>query len=305
MKSQIILKTVDIDNRKYDENNLLDEGINQTYTNVFTGACNYYRSQIIFNNINLRQCIKNYNSKNKFNLKLIKIEDVKMRNNTLINETIDNASNLCSNLYINGLDFVGGLKNQRLLTTVKIPNFQNQITALFALQGPPGVSYTFFHSAAGQSDSTMLQRFLINNIPQNTVQYFRMRTFNPATGSSLDPQIENVILEFTSYTIVSTTNTRLENIKIVSNQQNTTWITSPNNVNLTVYFEFLPNANLNYNFVENKSQQINNELLTFYKPANDVVNIILEMRDILTDKIQPIAATTGIYPSYTYHLEIE
>jgi hypothetical protein len=82
MKSQIILKTVDIDNRKYDENNLLDEGINQTYTNVFTGACNYYRSQIIFNNINLRQCIKNYNSKNKFNLKLIKIEDVKMRNNT-------------------------------------------------------------------------------------------------------------------------------------------------------------------------------------------------------------------------------
>jgi hypothetical protein len=62
-------------------------------------------------------------------LKLIKIEDVKMTNNTLINERIDNASNLCSNLYINGLDFVGGLKNERLLTTVKIPNFQNQMTA--------------------------------------------------------------------------------------------------------------------------------------------------------------------------------
>ena len=177
------------------------------------------------------------------------------------------------------------------------------MTAFFA--GQAGVSYTFFHSAAGQSDSTMLQRFLINNIPQNTVQYFRMRTFNPATGLSLDPQIENVLLSFGNYTIVSPTNTRLEDIRIVSTNQNTTWVTNANNVNLTVYFEFLPNANLNYNFVENKSQQINNELLTFYKPANDVVNIILEMRDILTDKIQPIAATTGIYPSYTYHLEID
>ena len=129
-----------------------------------------------------------------------------------------------------------------------------------------------------------------------------MRTFNAATGLSLDPQIENVLLLFGNYTIVSPTNTRLEDIRIVSTNQNTTWITNANNVNLTVYFEFLPNTNLNYNFVV-KNPEYSNELI-FNKPANDVVNIVLEMRDILTDKIQPIAATTGIYPSYTYHLEI-
>ena len=69
-RNQFILKPVDIDNRSYDASLNLVTGNYQTYINFF-GTCNFYRTQIIFKNINLRDIIEDYDKKDRFNLKLI------------------------------------------------------------------------------------------------------------------------------------------------------------------------------------------------------------------------------------------
>jgi hypothetical protein len=314
MKSQIILKCVDVDQRTYDNNYLLANGtVNQNYTNVYYGYCNYYRSQIIFKNISLKNAIPNYKDKDKFHIKLIKILGQREYNTNCINEANDSQTILTSNLYIRGLPFLGNT-SERLLNTIRLPNFSNKFICNFQARTTISLRQkytfsTFGTTGTGSASSMELVKFINTNISQNTIQYFRLTTitndaFNIAGGYALSPIIENVILQFGTWsTSTSGASADLSQVTIVSSQADAIFTSTTTNINVNCYFEFLPTTNLNYNFVP-PEDTYNNEL-TFHKPPNDNVDITLELRDLLNNSLQPVAVTTGIYPSYTYHLEIE
>jgi hypothetical protein len=301
MKNQLILKTVAIDARTYDANFLLNNGpLNQNYTNTYYGYCNYSRTQITFKNLNLRSIIRDYDTKDKFNIKLIKISGQREYNANNMRETIDYQCNLTSNIYLNGLSFING-SNQVLLQTLSIPNFTKQFIVYFStIVG----SNQYNFGGVSPASSLQLIEFINKNIAQNVSNRFIIRTI-PTVGSTkaLSPLIEGIVLNFTSYTNATNVLINLLNVKIDSTGADAVF-TINNNNNLAVSFEFIPNTDLNYNFVIPEESNINNEF-TFHKTSNSVVDLSIETRDLLSNTIQPVVPTTGIYPSYTYHFEIE
>jgi hypothetical protein len=310
MKNQLILKPVNIDARTYDANFLLVNGtLNQNYTNTYYGYCNYFRTQIIFKNINLRSVIKDYDYKDKFNIKLIKIEGIREYNANNLRETIDYQSNLTSNIYIKGLSFLNG-SNEVLLKTQRIPSYTNKFICYFStIVGTNPVQYNF--GGVSPTSSIELINFITNNIAQNNKQRFILRTI-PGGTKALSPLIEGIVLNFTSFSYTNSTLILLQNVKFDLTDTNAAF-TINNNNNLAVMFEFLPNADFNYNFVIPEETNNHNEF-TFHKISNSVVDLTIETRDLLSNQIQPVGKSgvspnfvypTGIYPSYTYHFEIE
>jgi len=301
--SQLILKPYNIDNRSYDASYVLITGNNQTYINNYTGSCNYYRTQITFKNINLNDIIPNYKQKKRFNIKLVKMEGQREYQANCLREIVDSQTNLCSNIYLSGLPFING-NNEVLLKTIKIPAFKNYYTALFqtisTIGGGTSRNYTFNGTNAATLE---LLDFLNQNVNQTGTYRFRMTgiTLNGASAA-LDASIEGIVLQFTNYTVSGGGAIAFTNVVFDSTQTIVPSSPSPGTQRV-VNFEFLPSGNFNYDYVV-PIEENNNNSFTFNKPGNSIVTLNIETKDLLSNSLQPVAATTGIYPSYTYHFEI-
>ena len=299
---RVYLRGYDIDKIAYDVNGFQEKPTQDT--NTIFGELNVNRTRYVFKNINLRSILGNkFYEKDTVNIKLVDVKAINENGNNVIDYT-SSPHLRGSNIFIKGLQFLNG-KNENLLT--QFTNFNPNEELVFE---------NVFFNNGNAIDNRHYYEFTRTNQGGTTVDFYRF-SWN-----------ENNILatnSLTRYRITSTTITDLNNKIVKAGQAQTSGNLSlfsvlvldsgdgtlparVNQTNNTVTITVLPEINnwFHRRFTDDVCEDDNNNELTVYLPQHQFnIDLTLELRDILSDKLQPIVDPNNkVYPSLEFVLDI-
>ena len=293
---RVILKTVDVDNIKYDANNLQEVPTGENYS-VY-GYSNVYRTKIIFNNINLPSILGSKFSKNKtFNIRVVNVNIINDNNNTngLINSkslAVYRTSNLY--MYSTRLKPINGA-NEILISQLTNfdPNYEFRIEKMQFLRG---YEIDFVHIIRqSEVGNEIFNKFYLSNSP------FTSFSFRYENCSATD--INNKIAQVNSwyrvhadgafYFVITSPNNDIP-IRISSAQTSRSFDMQivPQNDAWTV-------RRLTDDFINDFICEY-----TYTMPDDYNIDLTFEIRDLLTNKLQPVLGTVAYWPSVEIVLDI-
>jgi len=319
---RVYFRVYEIDGVGYDNNGYQNKPTQDT--NTIFGTSNINRSQLIFKNINLLSILGRtefYNNgrtparptragteprNDTFNIKVVEVRAINSNGNNVID--YDSPPQLrTSNIVMSGLNFYNG-KRENVLT--QFTNFNPNEELVF--------ENAFFHRA-DLEDFRHFYEYGRNNTGGTTLDFYRLMEQESSTTTSL----ANVGNSLTRFRVNSTTITQLNN-KIMRGSYSSrngalfamfvqdagdgslpSRVTQLNN-NVTI--TILPENNqwFQRRYTDNVNEDDNNNELTAYIPSSHIVDLTFELRDILTDRLQPVIEEPNgkVYPSIEIVLDI-
>jgi hypothetical protein len=298
---RIVLRAYDIDKVGYDDTTGYQIKPTQATDNVFFGSSNINRSQLTFKNINLMTILgrdKFYNDKT-FNIKVVEVRVIVENGNNVID--YDSPAQLrTSNVMLSGLTFCNG-RNENLLChwTNFNPNEELQFTCQFN-SGLVANRHIFHNqTSAGHNTSDFIRlTFNERSLTDPSISLLRYRV-----NSTVVTDLDNKIMRCTA----PTPNGNFFNI-FVQDAGDGSLPATVSQQNAFVTITVLPENNqwFHRRFTDNIQQDEFNNELTAYIASSHTVDLKFELRDILTDQLQPVITEPNgkVYPSLEFVLDI-
>lgn len=304
---RVYFKAFNIDEVGYAVNGF-QEKPTQATDNVIRGVANINRSQLTFRNINLMTIlgVQRIKQGGTFNIKLHAVRAINENGNNVID--YDSPPQLrTSNVFISGLTFLNG-KNENYLCP--FTNFNPNEELVF--------ENAFFHRA-DLEDFRHFYEYGRNNTGGTTLDFYRLMEQESSTTTSL----ANVGNSLTRFRVNSTTITQLNNkimrcsyssrngslfAMFVQDAGDGSLPSRVTQLNNNVTITILPENNqwFHRRFTDNVNEDDNNNELTAYIPKSDTIDLTFELRDILTNRLQPVITEPNgkVYPSIEFILDI-
>jgi hypothetical protein len=305
---RVYLRGYDIDKIGYDANGFQLKATQDT--NTINGELNVNRSRYVFKNINLASILgfDKFQNNKTFNIKLVEIRQV-MENSSALN-TIDYTSrpHLRTSNVIMSISNTTFLNGQTENIISQFTNFNPNFEVIFEnVQFSSGNTSDFNHrfqySATNQGGSTLeFYRWLLqgNSTTASGTTLNRMQI-----SSTTITQLNGMIVRYAqpvriddNILSVSVVDSAFGGLPARITQSNGT-------VNINTFPEF--QQWFTRRFTDDIHQDDNNNELTAYLPKGFNVDITLELRDILTNRLQPVVVDNNIqkvFPSLEFIFDI-
>jgi hypothetical protein len=298
---RLYLRCNDIDKLSYDSNDFQTK-LTQNIDTI-NGSCNVFRSKMTFKNINLNNIFSQIELKNKktFNIKIVSINNINESDQNII-DTTSPPQLRNSNLYISGLNFLNN-KNENLIS--QFTNFNPNDELIFDVHFHRGdllPSFTHFYDNRFANTSEWI-RYALDNInsinPSDSI--FRYKMICPTQVPLLNNKIMKGVMTKYPWNISES----LYTINVVDDGS---FVSLVPEVNQFIQIQILPDVNkwFNKQFTNDIEQDVNNIELTCLMPTSPCINLEFQLRDILTDVLQPVISEPNnkVFPSLQIVLDI-
>lgn len=302
---RVYFQAFNIDEVGYDVNGY-QEKPTQATDNMIRGVANINRSQLTFRNINLMAIlgVQRIKQGGTFNIKLHAVKAINENGNNVID--YDSPPQLrTSNVFISGLTFLNG-RNENYLCPFSNFNPNEELV----------LENVFFHRG-DLSDFQHFYDYARNNQGGSTFEFYRLMWQETATtantsltrfrvNSSIITQLDNKIMR-------AGQPTRQSNDFFILRVEDAGDGTLPARVtvpqlNNVVTITILPENNqwFHRRLTDDVQEDDFNNELTAYIPSSHIVDLKFELRDVLTDTLQPVITEPNdkVYPSIEFVLDI-
>lgn len=305
---RVFLRGYDIDNIAYDSSGNYQIKPTQNTNNIYYGQLNTNRTQYIFKNINLKAIIgyEKFDKINTFNIKFVGVRAINENGLNVIDYTSPPQLRT-SNIYISGLTFYNNNTSNILCQFTNFnPNEEIVFDNVWFHVGNVGNYLHFFE-------------FSRANPYGKTLDWFRLAGQESATdpansllrylvNSPYITDLDGKIMRASQAQFYYPTNNALFFIYV----QDAGDGTLPSHINQTtntITITVLPENNswFHHRFTDDIIQDENQTILTAYNPTNPIIDLTFELRDLLTNQLQPVIAEPNnkVYPSLEFILDIE
>ena len=293
---RVILKTVDVDNIKY-TNDLQDVPTSENFS--IYGYSNQYRTKIIFNNINIPSILgsKKFSNDKIFTIRILDVNIINDNNNTngLINSKSLGAyrtSNLF--MYSNRLYPINGAKEILISQLTNFdPNYEFRIEKMVFNRGD---THDYIHIMRNNEvGNEIFNKFFLANNPLTSFS-FRYENFTTTTN-----ELNNKIVQVNFWTSAG----GLYNLHITSINNDINARINATTINRTFDMQIIPqnngwtNRRLTDDFIMDYICEY-----TYTMPDDYNIDLTFEIRDLLTNKLQPVLGTVVYWPSVEIVLDI-
>jgi hypothetical protein len=302
---RVYFRCYDIDKTDYDTNDYQIKPTQDT-DNIIYGYANKERSQMTFRNINLYSILgfTQFENNEILNIKVIDIKAINENGQNIID--VDSPPQLrTSNVVLSGLKFTNGKKENVIgqLTNYD-PNEEILFENVYYHRGDLN-DFQHYYDIRFVGTSEWIRYAYDNNEFTNVADsLLKYRIISPNTIPLLDNKIMRCIMVKTSDTLyltsvldASTTSSNILPARIPIDF-----------VNRFVSIQILPENNqwFNKRFSDDIQEDNSNLELTAYMPLQSSIELTFQLRDILTNQLQPVITETNdkIYPSIEIILEI-
>ena len=302
---RVYFRAYDIDEVGYDINGYQAKPTQPT-NNTIRGVANVERSQLTFRNISLMTILghQRVNQGGTFNIKLHAVRAINENQQNVID--YESPAHLrTSNIVMSGLNFYNGKQNNVLTQFTNFnPNEELVFENVFFLTGNlADFEHYYDYNRTNQGGQTNdFYRFLWNQLVFSSATSLIRYRFNSSTIT----QLNNKIVRGGRPTRQPAENNNfLMNVTDAGDGTTPARVTQTNN---TVTITVLPENNqwFQRRYTDNVHEDDDNNELTAFIPSSHIVDLTFELRDILTDRLQPVIIEPNgkVYPSIEIVLDI-
>jgi hypothetical protein len=307
---QFYLRTSDIDNVYYTTANISDKPTIAT-NDPINGVSNTTRTKMTFKNVNLMSILgRKWYNQDTFKIKLNNVQCINEEGGNII-DTTSPPQLRTSNLYMSGLNFENS-PNTQLIGVVSNydPNLEEPIRMYFHRGDLGDYEFYFYdNQIEGYDGDEFFATFLLPALTNGFINYpdFKIVRIDRTPVGAL-PVLIGKVIRFTYASMVGGTQFVYTKIEYPNNDGLAR--IPAGNVNNYVGLQPLNKTNQWFNIKKDDTMEDDRNYgieLTFTKPKEGyLVDITLELRDILTNKLQPIVAEPNnkVYPSFVFTFEI-
>lgn len=292
-----LLRTYDLDSVGYDVNGYQIKPIANTTSTK--GYVNLERSKMVFNNIDISHIdtLSSY-----ITIKLIGVEAINENGQNVID--YNSPPHLrTSNIVLSGMDFTNGVSTN---IVGQFTNFNPNEELVF--------QSVFFHRGDLSDFTHYYQHVSTSVLGPQTPDFFRFLTDYETIASN----------SLTRFRITSSTITQLNNkimrasrprltsdslfiIDVADAGDGTLPARVNGQVNNLVTITVLPENNqwFHRRLTFDIEEDLEDIELTAYNPQTSTINLTFELRDLITNQLQPVVSNSGkVYPSLNFIIEI-